>query len=185
MTDPRPAVFLDRDGTLIRDAHYIKDPRHVELLLGVPEGLHRLHAAGFALVVISNQSGISRGFLTESDYEAVRDELAAQLAAHGITLTATYHCPHHPDVDGACECRKPGSLLYRRAAEEHALDLTRSVAIGDRWRDLAPAIALGGRGILVPIKKTPDSDVAEALVGATIAEDFEEAVSLVLGAAAE
>jgi histidinol-phosphate phosphatase family protein len=183
VTARRPAVFLDRDGTVIRDAIYIKDPRQVELLPGVPEGLQRLHAAGFALVVITNQSGIARGMLTEEDYAAVRDRLGALLTPYGIQFTASYHCPHHPEVDGPCDCRKPGTGLYRRAADEHGLDPVRSFAIGDRWRDIAPAIALGGQGILVPIESTPAADVAEALTGAVIAQDFTRAVSLVLAAA--
>ena len=181
MTDPRPAIFLDRDGTIIREAHYIKDPRQVELLPGVPEGLQRLHEAGYVLVVITNQSGIGRGFFKERHYQAVRERLDALLAKEGVVLAASYHCPHHPEVDGPCECRKPGSLLYQRAIEDHGIDPATSVAIGDRWRDLAPAIALGARGILVPIKNTPDADVAEALAGAVIAKDFAHAVSLVLG----
>lgn len=183
MSSLRQAVFFDRDGTLIRDAHYIKDPRNVELLHGVPEGLQLLRDAGFALVVITNQSGIGRGFFTEADYAAVRDRLAELLLPHGVKLTASYHCPHHPEADGPCKCRKPGSLLYQRAVDEHGLDPARSFAIGDRWRDIAPLRALGGRGILVPNEKTPDSDVAEALTDAVIVKDFTEAVTLVLGAA--
>ena len=182
MTTRQRAVFLDRDGTLIRDAHYIKDPRQVELLPGVPEGLQRLRDAGFALIVISNQSGIGRGFLTEADYAAVRDRLAALLVPYGLQLTASYHCPHHPEADGPCECRKPGALLFRRAAEEQTLDPLRSFAIGDRWRDIVPLRALGGLGILIPNENTPDADVAEALTGAVIVKDFTQAISLVLGA---
>jgi D,D-heptose 1,7-bisphosphate phosphatase len=181
MTALRPAVFLDRDGTIIRDALYIKDPRQVELLPGVPEGLRLLHDAGFVLVVITNQSGIGRGFYKEQQYQAVRERLDALLAKEGVVLAESYHCPHHPEADGPCECRKPGDLLHRRAVEEHGLDASTSFAIGDRWRDLAPAIGLGARGILVPIRNTPDADVAEALAGATIAKDFAHAVSLVLG----
>jgi len=179
----RRAVFLDRDGTVIRDAHYIKDPRQVELIAGVPEGLALLRDAGYALVVVTNQSGIGRGFFTETDYAAVRDRLAELLATHGVQLTASYHCPHHPEADGPCECRKPGTLLYRRAIEEHGLDATQSVAIGDRWRDIAPLCSLGGRGILVPNESTPDADIADALVDAVIVKDFLQAVTVVLGAA--
>lgn len=180
MSTSRPAVFLDRDGTIIHDAAYIKDPRQVELLPGAAEGLLRLQEAGYALIVVTNQSGIGRGFFKEKQYEAVRDRLDTLLAKEGVRLTASYHCPHHPDVDGPCDCRKPGRLLFERAIVEHDLDAGNSFAIGDRWRDLAPAIALGARGILVPIDNTPDADVAEALAGAVIAKDFTLAVSLVL-----
>lgn len=183
MTVQRRAVFLDRDGTLIRDAHYIKEPSQVELLPGIPEGLQALRDGGFALVVITNQSGIGRGFYTEVEYAAVRDRLAALLASHGVQLDASYHCPHHPEADGPCECRKPGSLLYRRAVDEHGLDAVRSFAIGDRWRDISPLRGMGGLGILVPNENTPDKDIAEALTGAVIVKDFTQAVALVLGAA--
>jgi D-glycero-D-manno-heptose 1,7-bisphosphate phosphatase len=175
-----PAVFLDRDGTIIRDAHYIRDPRQVELLVGVPTALRKFEAAKLATIVVTNQSGIARGFLKEADYFAVRDELDRQLAAEKIHLTATYHCPHHPEETGPCECRKPGRLLYRRAIEEHDLDITKSWGIGDRWRDIAPVIGLGGRGILVPTKETPDSDIAEAISAGTVVRDFTEAAAIVL-----
>lgn len=177
----RPAAFLDRDGTLIRDAHFLRDPAGVELLPGVPQALERLHAAGFALVVITNQSGIARGLLTEADYEAVRARLDALLAAAGVRLTASYHCPHEPDRSGPCECRKPGTLLHRRAAADHGLALERSVSIGDRWRDVAPGLALGGRGILVPSPDTPDEDIARARSEADVAPTLDAAVALVLG----
>lgn len=175
------AAFLDRDGTLIRDAHFLRDPALVALLPEVPAALKRLTEAGFALVVITNQSGIARGMLSESDYNAVRARLDELLAAQGVTLTATYHCPHEPERSGPCECRKPGTLLHRRAATDHALDLTRSVYLGDRWRDVAPARALGGRGILIPSPDTPPEDRARALREAEVAADLTRAVALVVG----
>lgn len=175
------AAFLDRDGTLIRDAHYLADPAKVELLPGVTAALAQLAAAGFALVVVTNQSGIARGLLTEAEYEAVRQRLDALLAAEGVTLTASYHCPHEPERSGPCECRKPGTLLYRRAAADHGLDLTRSVFLGDRWRDVAPGRALGGRGILIPGPDTPAEDRRKAAREAETAEDLASAVALVVG----
>lgn len=156
----RPAAFLDRDGTLIHDAHYLRDPALVRLLDGVPAALRQLADAGYALIVVTNQSGIARGLLSEADYEAVRARLDALLAAEGVTLTDSLHCPHEPSVSGPCECRKPGTLLYRRAAEAHAIDVAHSVFIGDRWRDVAPAVSLGGRGYLVPSDNTPADDIA-------------------------
>lgn len=172
-TARRPAAFLDRDGTLIHDAHYLRDPALVQLIDGVPRALQQLAAAGYALIVVTNQSGIARGLLTEADYAAVRARLDGLLAAHGVTLTDSLHCPHEPSVSGPCECRKPGTLLYRRAAEAHAIDFARSVFIGDRWRDVAPTQTLGGRGFLVPSANTPAEDIAHA---ATIAAPDADAV---------
>ena len=144
-----PAVFLDRDGTLIEDRHYLRDPSRVRLMPGAAEAVRRINLAGRPVVVVTNQSGIARGLLTEADYAATARRLAELLAAEGARLDGQYHCPHHPDLSGKCDCRKPGTLLYRRAAAELGLDLERSWWIGDRIRDIAAAGALGGRGLLV------------------------------------
>jgi len=154
----RPALFCDRDGTLIRDARYLRDPEQVELLPGVVGMLRAFATADWALVVVTNQSGIARGLLDEARYEATRARLDALLAAHGIALDASYHCPHHPDITGPCRCRKPGTLLHERARDALGLDVAASVCIGDRWHDIAPALALGGRGILVPGAETPPEE---------------------------
>lgn len=180
----RRAAFLDRDGTLIRDAHYLRDPQDVEVLPGVIAALRRLHKEGFALVVITNQSGIARGMLTEADYEAVRARLDALLAEHELALTASYHCPHLPDLTGPCECRKPGTLLHRQAAREHGLDLATSVFIGDRWRDVAPAVEFKARGYLIPGPNTTAEDrerAADATDRVEFATDIESAAALVVG----
>jgi len=146
---PRRAAFLDRDGTIIQEKEYLADPEGVELLPGALEGLRRLRDAGYALVVVTNQSGIARGLFTEDDYRAVQARLEALLAAEGVTLDGVYHCPHHPDYTGPCDCRKPGTGLFARAARELELDVGRSVAIGDRLRDVEPVLRLGGRAVLV------------------------------------
>jgi D-glycero-D-manno-heptose 1,7-bisphosphate phosphatase len=145
----RPAVFLDRDGTLIEDRHYLRDPDGVRLLPGAAAAVGQLNAAGLPVVLVTNQSGIARGLLSEAEYAATADRLDELLARAGARLDARYHCPHHPELSGHCDCRKPGLLLYRRAAAELGLDLTRSWWLGDRVRDVAAAGALGGRGVLV------------------------------------
>lgn len=161
--DPRrPAAFLDRDGTIIRDMVYLNDPSQVELLPGAAEALRRLSAAGIPLVVVTSQSGIGRGLITQDQYDRVRMRLDDVLAAEGVRLLGTYMCPHHPDFDGPCPCRKPGTLLYRQAADEHRLDPARSWFIGDRWRDAAPAFEFGARGIVIPSDVTTPDDLARA-----------------------
>lgn len=144
MTTSRRAAFLDRDGTLIEDAHYLADAGAVRLLQGVVDPVRRLNAAAVAVVVVTNQSGIAQGLLTEAQYEATRARLDDLIAAHGARIDATYHCPHHPAVTGPCDCRKPGTGLYRRAAADLGIDLARSLYVGDRFRDIAPGIELGG-----------------------------------------
>jgi histidinol-phosphate phosphatase family protein len=149
---------LDRDGTIIRDANYVRDPRDVELLPKAAAAIRRLNEADIAVIIVTNQSGIARKLLTREDYEAVRSRLDDLLALENAHITATFMCPHHPDVAGECDCRKPGLGMYRAAIAEYGIDPTRSVFIGDRYRDVAPARSLGGHGILLDIDSTPDED---------------------------
>ena len=144
-----PAVFLDRDGTLIRDAHYPSDPDQVEILPGVPEALRILRAAGFRLVVVTNQSGLARGRITPEQYRAVAARVDRLLEAAGSSVDATFFCPHHPEFSGPCPCRKPGLGLHREAARKLGLDLARSWYVGDKLADVLPALETGGSGVLV------------------------------------
>jgi len=169
----KAAAFLDRDGTIIRDANFVRDPDDVELLPGAAAALRRLNAAGVAVVIVTNQSGIARGLLNEADYERVRRRLELLLESDGAIVDATYMCPHHPDVSGPCDCRKPGLALYRQAIAEHGLDASRSLFTGDRWRDVAPATTLGGMGVLLDVESTPAPDRERAL-----REGFATAASL-------
>jgi D-glycero-D-manno-heptose 1,7-bisphosphate phosphatase len=145
----RPAVFLDRDGTLIVDRHYLSDPEGVELLPGAGEAVARLNAAGFAAVLATNQSGIGRGYFTVAQYEAVHARLVAELARFGATLDAAYFADSAEDTDDPDADRKPGAGMYLRAAREHGIDLARSWWVGDRPRDVLPAHRFGGRGLLL------------------------------------
>lgn len=145
----RHAVFLDRDGTIIEDAGYIADPVAVRLLPGVAAAIARLNHAGMPVIVVTNQSGIARELLDEAAYALTARRLDELLAAAGARLDGHYHCPHHPDFTGPCECRKPGPLLYRRAAADHGLHLARSWWVGDRLRDVLPAERFNGKGLLI------------------------------------
>jgi D-glycero-D-manno-heptose 1,7-bisphosphate phosphatase len=180
----RAAVFLDRDGTLIRDFHFIGRPESVELLPGAGAALRRLNDTGWPVVVVTNQSGIARGYFTEADYERVRRHTEALLSEDGGgRIDATYMCPHYPDITGPCECRKPGTLLFRRAAKDRGLDLAGSWYIGDKLRDVIPARELGGRGILVPNDETPAADVELVRKEFDVAGTLDEAVSRVIESA--
>ncbi len=173
----RPAVFLDRDGTVIHDAHYLADPERVRLLPGAAEAVARLNRAGVPVVLVTNQSGIGRGLFSEADFRAVQARVEALLAAAGARLDAVYHCPHGPDE--GCECRKPGVGLFVRAAAEHGLDPARSWYVGDRLRDLAPAATLGGTGILVRTPENGDEE-ARAPAGTPVVDALPDAVARVL-----
>lgn len=148
-SEGRAAVFLDRDGTVIREREYLADPEGVSLIPGAVEGMHLLVEAGFVLVVITNQSGIARGLYGLEDYRAVADRLDVELAREGLRLDGTYFCPHHPEFSGPCPCRKPDLGMYLQAARELGLDLPNSFFIGDRQKDVEPGRVLGGQGILV------------------------------------
>jgi len=172
----RPAAFLDRDGTIIRDANYVRDPRDVELLPGAAAAIHRLNERGLPAIVLTNQSGIGRGLLTLDDYAAVRARLDELLASENAHITATYMCPHAPGGD-PCECRKPGLGMYKQAIAEHGLDPAASVYIGDRWRDVVPADALGGLGIMLDVDSTPHEDRKRArAAGIATATSLDEAI---------
>jgi D-glycero-D-manno-heptose 1,7-bisphosphate phosphatase len=173
----RPAAFLDRDGTLMVDFHYTDQPEDVLLLGGAAHAVHRLNAAGVPVIVVTNQSGIARGFFTMADAERVDRRLQELLTADG----ARYD---HPDFSGPCACRKPGTLLFERAARDHGLDVTRSVYIGDRFRDVQPGLTLGGHGILVPTSETPAADVAAAGESALVVNTLDDAVTRFLGGGA-
>jgi len=171
----RAAVFLDRDGTLIEEAEYLSDPAGVVLLAGTAESLRSLRAMGYALVVVTNQSGIARGMYSEDDFRAVQARVDAVLANEGVRLEAVLHCPHHPDFTGPCDCRKPGLGLYRRAEAELGLDLDRSVYVGDRISDVLPALETGGRGFLVRTGYGA-GEAARAPAGIEVVDDLPELV---------
>ncbi len=140
-----PAAFLDRDGTLMHDSGFIGDPKRIEILPGVAQALTLLADAGFLRIVITNQSGVARGFFGETDVERVNAELGRLLAVEGASLDAVYYCAHLED----CRCRKPQTGLVDRAVREHAIDRERSVVFGDRGSDIQLAVNAGLPGVLV------------------------------------
>lgn len=150
----RPAVFIDRDGTLTEEVGYVNHPCRLRLLPRAGEAIRRLNAAGVAAVVVTNQAGIARGYFSESVLHAVDEALRAQLALVGARLDGLYACLHHPSEGEVpyrvqCECRKPKPGLLLRAAGELGLDLARSTMVGDKASDLVPARAVGADAVLV------------------------------------
>lgn len=172
----RPAAFLDRDGTIIADPGYLKDPADVRVLDGAAAAIQDLRRRGMAIVVVTNQSGIGRGFFTWEDYYAVADRMVALLG--NAAPDATFACPHYPAVTGTCDCRKPGLKHYLDAAARFGLDLTRSAWIGDRITDLTPASSLGGRGILVRTGVGLDHETEARAEGFEVADDLAAAAAL-------
>jgi D-glycero-D-manno-heptose 1,7-bisphosphate phosphatase len=149
-----PAVFLDKDGTLVIDVPYNVDPQLVCLAPGVATGLRRLMDAGFKLIVVSNQSGVAKGFFGEEALRGVMLKLTQLLGEHGVRLDGFYYCPHHPDGEVGqytrnCECRKPAPGLILKAARELQIDLGRSWMIGDILDDVAAGHRAGCRSVLI------------------------------------
>ena len=180
MSRLRPAVFIDRDGTLITERSYLAHPDGVELVPGAAEALAALRRAGFALVTVTNQSGIARGLYRESDYHAVADRVAEVLDQAGVPPDDVQYCPHHPDVTGPCDCRKPGTGMHLRSAALLGIDPAASYYVGDKVSDVLPAIALGGRGILVRTGYGAEHEQAVP-PGVRVVEDLRAAADLILG----
>ena len=171
------AVFLDRDGTLIEEKHYLHDPAEVELLPGVATGLRRLRELGCLLVLVSNQSGVGRGYFDRGDVERVHGRLIELLASRGAALDAFYVCPHAPDEH--CDCRKPLPGLVERACREIGLDAGRSFVIGDKPCDVELARAAGAEGILVLTGYGAGHEAEARARGARVARDLDEAAEIV------
>lgn len=149
------AVFLDRDGTIAKDVHYCRRPEDFELLVTVPEAIRLLNASNFKVVVITNQSGIARGYFTEKTLDQIHRKMRDELAEHGAHIDAIYYCPHHPD--DSCDCRKPSTALFRKAAKDLDIDVSRSSVVGDMRMDIAAGEALGCKTILVTTGPQPPS----------------------------
>jgi D-glycero-D-manno-heptose 1,7-bisphosphate phosphatase len=171
----KAAVFLDRDGVLVEEAGLITSAEQLRLLPGVPQALSRLRAAGFRLVVVSNQAIVARGMINEEQLDAIHAELCRMLESRGgPRLDAIYACPHHPQADlpayrVECDCRKPRSGLLLRAAREQGLDLAASYMIGDRITDIAAGAGAGCRTVLV---RSPASDAAPIVTSEPIEDSL-------------
>jgi D-glycero-D-manno-heptose 1,7-bisphosphate phosphatase len=166
-------IFLDRDGTIMVDSDYPSDPDAIVLEEGAIEGLRLFAAAGARLVVVTNQSGVGRGYFSESAANAVNHRLGDILSAQGVVVEGWYLCPHHPDNN--CACRKPALGLVHRAAQELALDLDRSIVIGDKLSDIGLAKALSISGILVRTGKGKAACDDAIALGARIADNLIDA----------
>ncbi|MDF1836390.1 MAG: D-glycero-beta-D-manno-heptose 1,7-bisphosphate 7-phosphatase [Planctomycetota bacterium] len=185
----KPAVFLDRDGTLNKDVHYLSRAEDFDWIPGVLPALADLQRAGWALVVVTNQSGIAQGKLSEADLEAIHDRMAFELQQHGIQLQGIYHCPHHPTLGaagqqpGPCPCRKPAPGMLLQACEDLGLDPKRSWMVGDSIRDLQAGEHLEIPGILVRTGKGAEQESrlkSHPELRALVAEDFAQAAEFIL-----
>jgi len=150
-------AFLDRDDTIAPDANYCSRPEDFELYPDSAEAVKLLNGAGFKIIVVTNQSGISRGYFSEDDLARIHGKMVGELGKQGARIDAIYYCPHHPDE--GCQCRKPGTLLFRQAAEEHDIDFDRSFMVGNAQTDIDAGREMGCRTVLVTTGSRQDSEV--------------------------
>jgi D-glycero-D-manno-heptose 1,7-bisphosphate phosphatase len=130
------ALFLDRDGTLNIEKNYVIKIEDFEFTRGIFKLIKSYQKNGFLIFIISNQSGIARGFFTENDYLALTDWMTNQLECYGIKIAKVYHCPHHPEITGECDCRKPKPGMILEAIHEFNINPSESVLIGDKKSDI-------------------------------------------------
>ena len=157
--NPRPAIFLDRDGVVIEDIHYLASPSQVRFVPGSADAIASLNRSGWPVVIVTNQAGVGRGLFPLEAVHAVHQHLAEQLAGYGARIEAFYFCPHHPAAElsayrTACSCRKPSPGMLKQAAAELGLDLVNSWMVGDR------EAAAGARTILVRTGYGATTDIA-------------------------
>lgn len=185
-----PAVFLDRDGTLIEDVGYLDRLERLEIFPWSIDSVRLLNRAGFRTVVVSNQAGVARGFFKEPFLAELHGEIGRRFQAGGAVIDAFYYCPHHPDAPieeyrRRCECRKPAPGMIRRAEWELGIDLDRSFVVGDRWLDVMLGEAVGARTVLVRTGygRTEEANPPSEVAADHVAENLAEAVSWILLAA--
>lgn len=169
------ALFFDRDGTIIYDVGYPKDTEQVHLLPGAGEALMTLKRKGILLMLVSNQSGIGRGFITDNQAEEVHQTVVDYLAEYGVSVDGVYYCPHAPE--DMCECRKPSPKMLFRAAMEHNVDLPSSFMVGDRISDIEAGKGAGCQTIF--IKHAQTTDPSEMIADCTV-KSWQEIVDYVL-----
>lgn len=162
----KKAVFLDRDGTINKDKGYVYQIEEFEILPGVIKGLRLLQDVGYLLILVTNQSGIARGYYTEQDFQILTAWMMERFKTMGIQIAEVYYCPHLPNAPipmyrKICRCRKPGTGLYERAVKEFHIDLSKSYAIGDKIRDCSICEKTDCRGFLTGTKE--ESKVIEAV----------------------
>jgi D-glycero-D-manno-heptose 1,7-bisphosphate phosphatase len=184
---PRPAVFLDRDGTLIEEVGYLDRLERLAFFPWSVDAVRLLNRAGFLVVVVTNQAGVARGMFDESFVREAHRHIDESLKAGDARVDAYYYCPHHPDGSvatyrQACDCRKPAPGMLRRAERELGADLSRSYVVGDRWLDVRMAGDVGARGILVRTGygRTEEGRPPEHVRAAAVVENLIEAVSWIL-----
>ena len=177
-TEKRRAVFLDRDGTIIEDVPYLSDPLKVVLINGTANAIKTLKAAGFMVIVITNQSGVGRGFYTELDVGAIHAKIDSILENEGTGIDDYFYCPHEPRE--RCPCRKPETVMVERAVDKYSIDVEKSYVVGDKSSDLGLADNAGATSILVRTGLGAETEKEPGVKAGFVARDIAEAVEWIM-----
>ncbi len=159
----RRALFLDRDGVVNVEKNYLHKIDDFELMDGIVEVCRAYQEQGYLIIIVTNQSGISRGYYTEDDFAILSRWMVEHFKEVGITITRIYHCPHHENIDGACECRKPEPGMFLEAQRAYGVDMKNSVMIGDNERDIEAALR-AGVGMNILLSKQADTSKADKII---------------------
>jgi D-glycero-D-manno-heptose 1,7-bisphosphate phosphatase len=178
------AVFVDRDGTIIEELGYLSDPDKVRLMPDAAASISKLNRKGIPVVIISNQAGVARGLFTQDDLERVNERVLALLASRDAHVDAAYYCPHHPDFDVDCACRKPRPGLLLKAASDMGIDLSRSFMVGDRLIDMQAGKSAGTSTVFLRTgygrKELEESRTEVAKTADRVCDDLAQAVDWIL-----
>jgi D,D-heptose 1,7-bisphosphate phosphatase len=171
------AVFVDRDGTINIDGPYLSDPDKFRMYPGVGEGISKLKKSGYKIIVITNQSGIGRGYFTEKNLLKIHEKMKEEFQHFNTKIDGIYYCPHHPDI--YCECRKPKTKLFEKAIHDHDIDVTKSYMVGDKMQDVEAGKKIGVKTILIPTLNNENTGTKKQKPD-YIATNFTKAVEWIL-----
>lgn len=174
----KPAVFLDRDGTINEDTGYIDSPERLIFIDGASSAIKKLNSKGYRVIIITNQSGVGRGYFSKEAVDAVNKKLEETLKKQGAHLDGIYYCPHHPDDN--CECRKPKIGLLEKAKKDLDIDFKKSYVVGDKISDVELASKIGGKGILVLTGEGKEHKKMLKSPLSYIADDLKDAVEWII-----
>jgi D,D-heptose 1,7-bisphosphate phosphatase len=171
------AVFIDRDGTINIDGPYLSDPGKFQMYPGVGEGVGNLKKNGFKVIVITNQSGIGRGYFTEKDLIKIHEKMREEFQRFHTDVDGIYYCPHRPDDN--CDCRKPKTKLFEQAIHDHGIDVKKSYMLGDTMQDVEAGKKIGVKTILIPVLPNENTGIYTHKPD-YIATNFNKAVEWIL-----
>lgn len=174
----RKALFLDRDGVINVEKNYLHNIEDFEFIDGVFETCRYFQKKGYLIIIVTNQAGIAKGKYSEKDYQVLTHWMLGRFLKEGVEISAVYHCPHHPDFTGWCDCRKPASGMFEQAKDEFDIDMASSISVGDKESDIEAGISAGvGKNYLI----TTGHKIETNRFGVEILNNLRELIILIEG----